>query len=221
MSNGPPYNLKQRLLLSWGTWLGASLLRLLAFTWRTQIIAPPGAAPRETDGPVIYAMWHEDLIAIVGGFRDHAIQGLASQSFDGEMIARAMVHLGYPAQARGSSSRGGAQGISAQLQALALGRHVVVTMDGPRGPRRESKPGTALIGARSGRPLVPLVCEAKPAIRLRNWDRTLIPLPFAKVVFVFGAPLPIPRQGGDRSQAQLALQMAAIGAQATACLQER
>jgi hypothetical protein len=38
-------------------------------------------------------------------------------------------------------------------------------------------------------PIVPIVLAAAPCRRLRNWDRTVVPRPFARVAIRFGAPI--------------------------------
>lgn len=214
------YSLKQRLILALGAPAIALCLRLLAFSWRTRVVAPAGVLPKESDGPMVYAMWHEGIIAITGHWRGHNIQGMASQSFDGEVISKAMGYLGYPPLSRGSSSRGGASSLGAHLGALAAGRHVVVTMDGPRGPARVSKAGTVQIAAHAKRPVVPVVCVAESALRLRSWDRTLIPLPFAKVLFMLGEPILIEAGSAAASSMQLDQVMADLSAKALARFQE-
>jgi lysophospholipid acyltransferase (LPLAT)-like uncharacterized protein len=203
MTQQPAHTISQRLVLFLAPPVMAACLRLLAATWRVRVLAPPKALPGDSDGPNVYAMWHDGILAITGHWRDHAIQGLASQSFDGEVIAKAMEKLGYPPLSRGSSSRGGAQAMSMQMAALRAGRHIVVTMDGPRGPRHECKAGTVVLAARGKRPLVPVVCASRGALRLRNWDRTLLPLPFAKVVFVLGEPIQVAETGVQGSLERL------------------
>jgi hypothetical protein len=65
-------------------------------------------------------------------------------------------------------------------------------------------PGVAALAARTGVPVVPLGIGATPAVTLRSWDRFQIPLPFARVVMVFGTPIDVPRDG-DRGSVQSAL----------------
>jgi len=50
-------------------------------------------------------------------------------------------------------------------------------------------------------PILPLAFGASPAITLRSWDRFLVPLPFARVVFVWGAPIYVP---AELSRAEMA-----------------
>lgn len=218
MGSPARFNLKQRLILALAPPLIGALLRVWAWTWRVKVLAPPRTQPSESVEPTVYGLWHDGIIAITANWRDHAIQGLASQSFDGDLIARAMRYLGYPPLARGSSSKGGQQALAAQLDGLSQGLHVCVTMDGPKGPLHQAKPGAAVMAARGGRKLAPLVCASSPNWRLRNWDRTLLPPPFAKVVFVFGEGIPVAQDqvaavcarlpelmDGLRSQAEKAL----------------
>jgi lysophospholipid acyltransferase (LPLAT)-like uncharacterized protein len=169
--------------------VAAFFIRLWAWTWRVKLKIPADWDPRTAESRYIYAFWHEGIVTIIPHWRDCPIQGLASQSFDGELIARAMQHLGYPPVARGSSSRGGVAALKAQVDGLAAGLHVAISVDGPRGPRYKSKPGVTQLAAMSGASIVPVSAVARPDWRLRNWDKTMIPPPFARVAFVFGTPI--------------------------------
>ena len=54
-------------------------------------------------------------------------------------------------------------------------------VDGPRGPRRELKPGLLLMAQRSGATLFPTAYAARWSWRPNSWDRQLVPLPFSRV----------------------------------------
>lgn len=185
------YKLSQRLTLALLPAIAALCIRLWAWTWRVSLVVPSDRDPRTADKRHIYAFWHEGIVTIIPHWRDTPIQGLASQSFDGELISRAMQHLGYPPVARGSSSRGGAGALKAQVDALAAGLHVAISVDGPRGPRYQSKPGVAQLAAMSGASIIPVSAVCRPDWRLRNWDQTMVPPPFARLAFVLGSPIPV------------------------------
>ena len=189
MREARPLSWIQRLALVLAPPLLGLVLRTLAASWRVAVSMPEASRPRGSQGPYIYAMWHEGVVTVTGHWRDHAIQGLASQSFDGSLIARTLRHLGYPEPSRGSSSRGGADAIRSHTEALRQGRHVVVTMDGPRGPAYQAKPGVLRMAQESGARVVAVACAAHPRWRLRSWDRTLVPPPFARVGFVLSEPM--------------------------------
>src|SRR5262249_57619811 len=75
---------------------------------------------------------------------------------------------------------------------LRDGADVAIVPDGPRGPREQLQPGAATLAALTGAVVVPVAVAARPARRLRSWDRFLVPLPFACCVLAFGPPLRIP-----------------------------
>jgi lysophospholipid acyltransferase (LPLAT)-like uncharacterized protein len=189
MSSARPLKPSQRLALAVLPPVLGLALRGLASSWRVRSCIPAASQPRGAAKPLIYAMWHECVITVTGHWRDHAIQGLASQSFDGSLIARTLLRLGYPEPSRGSSSRGGADAIRSHVEALRQGRHVVVTMDGPRGPAYAAKPGVLRMAQDTGALVVPVACATGLRWRLKSWDRTLLPPPFARVGFALGDPL--------------------------------
>jgi 1-acyl-sn-glycerol-3-phosphate acyltransferase len=65
--------------------------------------------------------------------------------------------------------------------------------DGPRGPARQSKIGVVRLARLTGVPITPVALSARPRLRLRTWDRTLLPMPFVRVVCRFGDPIAAPR----------------------------
>ena len=185
---------KQRLLLFSLPPLAAWLMRLLAMTWRFQEKGAAGlSVTRPQPEPRIYVYWHEFVLPAVGLYRDRPIHPFASQSFDGELISRAMHRLGLGPCARGSSSRGGAQGLLELKKFLDQGEHVSITVDGPRGPRRRAQLGAVKLAQLSGRALVPFGIASRPALRLRSWDRMLLPLPWMGGRVHFGEAIYVPR----------------------------
>ena len=64
-----------------------------------------------------------------------------------------------------------------------------ITPDGPRGPAEVVKPGVALLGRLTGRPVIPLAYSCSRAKRFTSWDRFMLPYPFSRGVIVWGEPL--------------------------------
>jgi hypothetical protein len=81
------------------------------------------------------------------------------------------------------------------------GTTVSIVADGPRGPARESKPGVVALARLTGASILPAGFSAKPCLRFRSWDRTLLPLPFARVRCVFGPRLQVPRDADSGAEA--------------------
>jgi hypothetical protein len=182
-------NLKEQLILSLAPPLGAWTLRAMAATWRIgeagHTALSPLASPKQ---PYIYVVWHECALA-AGFYRGQALHALASQSFDGELISRALLRLGWMRAARGSSTRGGGTGLLEMQGFLDQGEHVLLTVDGPRGPRRVAKDGAIKLASLSGRPVVPVAFACSPELRIKSWDRMIVPPPLARGVFWFGEEL--------------------------------
>jgi lysophospholipid acyltransferase (LPLAT)-like uncharacterized protein len=110
---------------------------------------------------------------------------LTSASRDGAIIAAVMKSFGLRS-VRGSSSRRGTAALLALAGTLEAGEDVAVTPDGPRGPRYKLGPGVVFLARQTGAGILPIHIEYSRAVRLRSWDRFMIPLPFAKVRVICG-----------------------------------
>ena len=73
-------------------------------------------------------------------FRRTGATIIVSQSFDGELIARTLGLFGFET-VRGSSSRGGREGLLGLKEVIECGRPAIFTADGPRGPIFRTKIG--------------------------------------------------------------------------------
>jgi lysophospholipid acyltransferase (LPLAT)-like uncharacterized protein len=197
----------------------AAYARLLGATVRWRVLR--GDVPDRVlaEGrPVICAFWHGRLLlmpsARPAGFpADVLVSGHA----DGRLIGVAARRLGI-GTVTGSSRRGGLGALRGLLRALAAGRSVAITPDGPRGPRMRA--GGAVIGlARlSGAAIVPVGVAVSRRWIAPSWDRFVVPLPFARGVRVWGEPLLVPRGANRRTtealRAELEDRLNALSAEA-------
>lgn len=172
--------------LRWTVRVGASLLRLLATTWRVRTVnGEPLDEARRAGQPVLFALWHGELLPLLWHQRARGVAVLISEHRDGEIVAQIAESLGYRT-VRGSSSRGASRALLGLARAIADGNDGAITPDGPRGPARVFAPGAAVAAQRTGAPIVPIRASASRAWRLRSWDRFLIPKPFALVTVTIG-----------------------------------
>jgi len=137
--------------------------------------------------PCVYAIWHDSIFAVLGA-RAKAV-ALISQHHDGELIARTAKWLGF-ATVRGSSTRGGAAALR-EIQQITQGRHLLITPDGPRGPRHKVKPGLIYAAQTLKRPIVLIGIGYDPYWQIDSWDRSCLPKPFGKIYAVFSEPINI------------------------------
>jgi lysophospholipid acyltransferase (LPLAT)-like uncharacterized protein len=160
--------------------LGRLWLRSLRVRWIGTETALPDRA--------VIVLWHEHLPALIRIFSGRGIHVLISRSADGDWAARACESFGYRVH-RGSSTRGGAQGMRTLIRGMETGGGLAgMALDGPRGPRRIPKPGSRWLARQRAAAVVPVWVEARRAFRLKTWDRSLIPWPFSKVTVRVGKP---------------------------------
>ncbi len=150
-------------------------------------------SPGQTE-TFIYAFWHETLLIPSLAYRHHKRPQngymLISQHADGELIAQVCRHLGIRVT-RGSTKRGGAAALM-QLQKLLENSHVVLTPDGPRGPRRVCQVGAVKLASETGCAIVPLGFAIHRCWRAPSWDRFAVPFPFTRCVGVNASPIRVP-----------------------------
>jgi hypothetical protein len=100
---------------------------------------------------------------------------LISQHQDGEIIARIISRFGHRA-VRGSSTRGGALALRELIRVGRSGADLVVTPDGPKGPRQVAKLGVVQLAKATGLPIVPLAfsCSKKNSSRagIGSWSHS-------------------------------------------------
>jgi len=172
----------QHFLIGLIGWAGYLVIRVLGPTLRYAVSIEDGGPQHWYVAPVIYPFWHRCLIPACYMWRKKQIAVLTSTSFDGEYIACILRRFGYT-PVRGSSTRGGVRGLLGVQQELESGHAVAFTIDGPKGPMYEAKPGPVLLARTTGLPLVCFhVALEDPWVLRKAWDRFMIPRPFSRAL---------------------------------------
>jgi len=163
-------------LLAW-------LTRLIGFTIHLEIDDRARVTDHNCKQPMIWAFWHNRMFVIpllrLRHARHRTGAVLTSASRDGAIVAGAMKSFGLT-PVRGSSSRRGATALRELNETLERGEDVAVAPDGPRGPRYKVGAGVIFLARRTGAGILPIRVEYSRAIKLKSWDRFMIPLPFSK-----------------------------------------
>lgn len=177
--------------------VAALFIRALHATLRVRHVHSEGILElNRREGSYIYAFWHGHLLVTIYALFRHPLLVMISQHRDGEIIAATMERFGVTA-ARGSSSRGGGEALRQMLRGAREGYVLVITPDGPRGPRRVAQPGVVRAAQLGGIPILPAAVVAKHRKILSSWDRFEIPLPFSRTLFLYGEPIEVPRALSD------------------------
>lgn len=172
--------------------LAYMIVRLLYSTWRMVYLNQEVRDQALVNSPkksVAYACWHHSTLTsmLSVAFRKFAV--LVSKSFDGEVIAHINQKFGVYS-ARGSSSKGGKDGLSEMISLVSGGYEVGFTVDGPRGPRHKVKPGVVALASKTGVPIVPMAsCGERFWVFHKSWDFFRLPKPFSKVFVIYGEPI--------------------------------
>jgi len=166
-------------------------VRLLAASWRIRTEHEERwRALYDAGRAHVFLLWHEALLPLLWQHRGQGIAIVVSEAREGQYLADLGTILGYRT-VRGSSTRGAARALLGAVRELREGRAVAFTPDGPRGPRRELKPGVVAAAQRGGGIIVPIHAEASRAWRLHSWDRFMIPQPAARVTIRYGRPFEV------------------------------
>lgn len=199
---------------TWAIRLGWWLIRLLGLTWRIRVVngAATVDAMRAARQPIIFALWHGDMLPLLYHHRDEGVAVLISEHRDGELIAQIAERLGYRT-VRGSTTRGASRALVGLVKTLQAGNDVAVTPDGPRGPSRSFAPGALIASQRAAAPVVACGVAATRAWRLRSWDRFQIPRPFSRVTVAYAGPA-LPEGSNPRAAVEETARFEALMAEA-------
>ncbi len=172
----------EKILSGIAPYLGLLLLRLITITCRLRLVGRERIKPGS-----ILASWHGSFSLPVFLLRKLHLTCIVSPSEDGYILEKFLLLTGCKV-VRGSTRRGGLSALREARRALERGEILGITPDGPLGPPRIPHRGILFL-TRGGHPLIPVGVSASSAIRLRTWDKHLLPLPFSRIVVSFGEPL--------------------------------
>lgn len=156
------------------------LMKLLWFTYRKKY--------HFIDAPIeeqcMAVTWHAELLISPQVYRKlrkhHKTSAIIAQHYDGELIARTFSFLGI-SPLRGSSRRGARSVLISAIKALKEGSSIMITPDGPKGPRYRMSDGAVSLALRSNLPLMAVNYKSSSYWSLNSWDKFVIPKPFSRL----------------------------------------
>ena len=158
----------------------------------------------------LYCVWHDSMVIPAFAGKHRSTAALTSKHADGSFVAHVLRCVGV-STIRGSTNRMGA-GAMRQLMQATEDKHIVITPDGPRGPRRQMSMGIAFLASRTGRAVVPTAYSCVRCWRITGtWTNLIIPKPFTHVYLLAGEPIQVPPDlGCDQLQQYVARIQAAM-----------
>ncbi len=161
------------------------VLRIWYSTLKIKIDPESLENARPQHGPCVLFFWHNRLFVapyLRSFFRPKRhMYGLVSASHDGAWLCGLLECFGVYA-VRGSSSWRGKEAIKELYGCINDPEaDIVITPDGPRGPRYEFKKGSLLFAQKSRLPILFVSFNFLNSWRVNSWDRFFLPKPFSTV----------------------------------------
>ena len=152
---------------------------------------------------VIALTWHSRFLMLTAAWeREFQLPYvMISRSRDGAIVAATCKSLGLQT-IRGSSKRkgknkGGEDAAAGAVTAVKNGGCVVITPDGPRGPRQRLGDGPLRLARATGAPLMPCTFAVARRKQFDSWDRFILPKLFGKGLIIWGTPVWIDKDLSD------------------------
>lgn len=160
-------------------------LRIVLWTCRVEINGLDNLIQTAQQKRCILALWHNRLAIMPETLTKNAphlvYRAFVSKSHDGELLA-ILTH---------SYQKGRTLRVPYHTRHVALGQMIsqlkqgsdvmIVTPDGPRGPRYQVKPGIVLAAREAAASVVPITWSANRFWQLNTWDRLMLPIPFSRI----------------------------------------
>jgi lysophospholipid acyltransferase (LPLAT)-like uncharacterized protein len=194
--------------------LAAQYLRLVWVTNRFTLEPADVYDQVEPQMPVILAFWHGQhfLTPFIRTKPSYRAKVLISRHRDGEFNAIAVERLGI-GTIRGSGDhgsafhrKGGVGAFKEMVRALEDNYNVALTADVPKRARVAGL-GIIMLARESGRPIMPFAMATSRFIRLKNWDRTTINLPFGRGALVGIKQIDVPPDADAATMERLRLDL--------------
>jgi lysophospholipid acyltransferase (LPLAT)-like uncharacterized protein len=190
--------------------LAAEYLRLVWLTNKFSFDPPEVYEIVEPQMPAIFAFWHGQhfMTPFIKTKESHRAKVLVSRHRDGEYNAIAAERLGI-GTIRGSGDhgpafhrKGGIGAFKEMVRALEEGYSIALTADVPKRSRVAGL-GIIMLARETGRPIMPFAMATSRFVRLHNWDRTTINLPFGRGALVGGEIVIVPADADTETMEEL------------------
>jgi lysophospholipid acyltransferase (LPLAT)-like uncharacterized protein len=177
------------------------IYRLIAVTWRVELHEPEALKEHlKNNTNFLMAHFHGDEGAMLFLARRYKLSTMISTSKDGALINVVFSLFGGTAS-RGSSTRGGVSALKGLIELSKKGRSSSVSVDGPKGPVYEVKPGIFELSRVLKAEIYAGGAYAESAWHFpKSWNKAFFPKPFSRVAIVWIGPIgPITKADDPRS----------------------
>ena len=162
-----------------------------------------------TEKQYVYVCWHGELFMSPQAYRylhkTEKASAMISHHFDGELIARVYAFLGI-SSIRGSGRKGAKEVFLKAFRAIKGGQEILITPDGPKGPRHHVHDGAVALAIKNNIPLCVINFTCSDYWQLKSWDKFVIPKPFSTIEFYI-KPLDLEHMSMEEAKTVLSQKM--------------
>ena len=157
-----------------------AIMRLLWITYRKEY----HFIDKPIEGQCIAVTWHGELLISPQVYRKlrktQPTSAIISRHFNGELIAKVLGFLDIT-PLRGSTNRGAKQVLINSIKAIKAKQTIMITPDGPKGPRYSMSDGAVALALRAKLPIMIVNYRPSSYWQLNSWDKFIIPKPFSRL----------------------------------------
>jgi len=179
---------------------------LVKRTTRWQVEGLDVSQPLQESGEGFVAcVWHSRFMMANAGWTKMVQKPhfLISKSRDGDLVAAIGKFFGINV-IRGSrrakykdKNKRGAGALREMIDVINNGDCVVMTPDGPRGPRMRMGEGPIRLAKLSGAPVIAYALSVSNNKLFNSWDRFMLPLPFGRGKIIFAGPVRVDKNASN------------------------
>lgn len=201
------YQFKKRVLPYPFAFIGKYGMKAILLTCKVQVNGLEQFIEIASRENCILMVWHNRMAMIAEFFCKFAphlsFAGFISKSRDGEPISRLVESYQGGSSIRVSHHLRH-KALQTMIARLKLGKEVIViTPDGPRGPRYKVKPGIIMAAKEAEANVIPFTWEAERYWEMKTWDGFRLPKPFSTITISLGNPVKVGREQSDEDAARL------------------
>lgn len=179
--------------LGWVQWIMAGfiwlVIKIIYWLNRKEIVGSEKFTEFRNK-PAIFVFWHGRSLVMPCFANTYRIRGYVTSSLhpDGLMMAKAQRLFGMKS-IFGSNAKGALNVLRGGVRVLEEGNRMILTVDGPKGPRMRVNNGCIFMAKVTSAPIIPVCLTATRSKILRSWDRLMLVKPFGKIIGVVGDPI--------------------------------
>lgn len=185
--------LKKSFIVVLLAYVAKYLIRLILFTCRFEVRGLESYHRAVKSNPCIIMLWHNRLgimSEILYKFTpQYFYAAFISSSRDGEPLAKlaSSYKIGRAIRVPHNAKH---QALKTLIHDLRYKKEtIIITPDGPKGPRYKVKPGIVMAAKEAKATIIPFSWIATRFWQFNTWDKLLLPKPFSKILINFGKPI--------------------------------